>query len=92
MTATDIAPLTDAQRKALVWLLDHNGDGGFDQNGCVLAGGEIAPNFRKTWNGLRDHGLVEIYGKRPNGSGRGRLRLTPEGTAKAILFRDRGAL
>lgn len=90
MSATDIAPLTSAQRKALVWLLDHNGDGGFDRNGCVLAGGEIAPHERRSWNSLRDHGLVEFYGKRPDGTGRGRLRLTTEGTAKATHFRDQG--
>lgn len=54
-------PLTASQRDALKWLRDHNGDGCFDRNGVLLAGGESAPFMRSTWNGLRDLGLVEFY-------------------------------
>ena len=53
--------LTGAQRKALDWLEQHNGDGMFDQNGVLLAAGESGPFMRSTWNGLRKAGWVEFY-------------------------------
>jgi hypothetical protein len=66
--------LTKAQGEALRWLADRNGDGCFDNNGVLLAGGELAPVMRSTWNALRDVGLIEFYN--PAGKGRGRARLT----------------
>ena len=65
--------MTDAQKAALKWLNEHNGDGCFDRHGVALAGGETAPFTRHTWNGLRDLGLVEFYN--PAGKGYGRLRV-----------------
>lgn len=70
-------PLTKAQREALKWLAEHNGDGLFDRNGVLLAGGESAPVLRSTWNKLAASGHVELY--RPVGSIRGRLRITDLG-------------
>lgn len=64
---------TRAQAAALEWLRRHSGDGCFDKNGVVLAGGETAPVCRSTWNALRDLGLVEMYAK--EGKGRGRIRV-----------------
>jgi hypothetical protein len=74
--------LTKAHREALKWLRDRNGDGIFDLNGVVLAGGESAPVVRTTWNLLRDHGLVEFY--KPTGKGRGRIRLTAKALEMAL--------
>lgn len=65
--------LTKAQRDALKWLAEHNGDGVFDRNGVLLAAGELAPFMRSTWNALRVLGLVEFYG--PEGKPKARLRL-----------------
>jgi hypothetical protein len=65
--------LTEAQRAALRWLRQHNGDGMFDVNGVLLAGGELAPVMRSTWNKLVYLGLAEFYG--PEGKPRARLRL-----------------
>lgn len=63
---TTVVQLTEAQRAALRWLREHNGDGLFDNNGVLLAAGERAPVMRSTWNKLRDIGFVEFYegGKR----------------------------
>ena len=72
-----MATLTKAQKAALVWLHDRNGDGLFDVHGVAVAAGEIAPVMRSTWNGLKAHGAVEFYN--PTGKGRGRLRLTDAG-------------
>lgn len=66
--------LTNSQRDALKWLAEHNGDGLFDNDGVLLAAGELAPFMRSTWNALGALGLVEFYS--PAGKGRGRLRLT----------------
>jgi hypothetical protein len=66
--------LTNAQRDALLWLAEHNGDGVFNRNGVLLAAGELAPVMRSTWNALRALGLVQFYN--PAGEGRGRVRLT----------------
>lgn len=65
--------MTTAQEKALDWLRKHNGDGCFDMNGVVLAAGQRGPFQRKTWNALRDLGLIEFYN--PAGKGYGRLRV-----------------
>lgn len=67
--------ITKAQREAFKWLREHGGDGLFDQHGVLLAAGETAPHERRTWNILRDRGLVEFYN--PTGKGRGRCRITP---------------
>jgi len=56
--------LTDSQALALRWLKCHNGDGGFDKNGVLIAAGEKAPFMRSTWNVLAQRGLVEIYDKK----------------------------
>lgn len=62
--------MTKAQKAALDWLRAHNGTGVFDRNGVLLAGGELAPFTRATWNALRDAGHVWM---RQNGNGRRRL-------------------
>jgi hypothetical protein len=72
--------MTKAQQAALQWLNRHNGDGCFDRNGVLLAAGESAPHERKTWNVLRDLGLVEIYDLHTK---RKRLRITPAGQQAA---------
>jgi hypothetical protein len=64
--------MTDAQKAALKWLIDHGSDAAFDKNGIAFAMGETAPVRRSTWNALRSLGLVEFYN--PNGKGRGRMR------------------
>jgi hypothetical protein len=66
--------LTKAQRDALKWLSEHNGDGVFDRCGVLLAAGELAPVMRSTWNALAAFGLVEFYDA--VGKKRRRLRLT----------------
>jgi hypothetical protein len=74
--------LTHSQEQALVWLRKRGGDGMFDRNGILLAGGETAPHTRTTWNALRDAGYVEQYW--PQGrKGRGRLRLTAKAAGEA---------
>jgi hypothetical protein len=56
--------MTPAQREALIWLQQHNGDGVFDKHGVLLAAGESAPFMRSTWNALRDMGRVEMYDRK----------------------------
>lgn len=68
--------MTPAQREALMWLREHNGDGVFDKHGVLLAAGERAPFTRSTWNALRDLGAVEMYG-----TGRGRVRVAEKENA-----------
>lgn len=64
--------LSDAQRNAVNWLTEHNGDGHFGgRGGTLMAAGEIAPVRRSTWNELEKIGLVEFY------SLRRRIRLSP---------------
>lgn len=70
---TDTTIPTKSQLSALKWLLNRNGDGMFDRNGVLLAGGERAPVMRSTWNSLVKWGLVEEYADRK------RLRATLEG-------------
>lgn len=69
--------LTKAQAAALKWLHEHNGDGMFDRNGVLLAGGELAPVMRCTWNALRDAGHVEFYRPNPRGPQRVRAAFSP---------------
>lgn len=67
--------LTKAERNALSWLADHNGDGHFGGPGMTLmAAGEIAPTMRLTWNSLEKKGYVEFY------LNRRRIRLTTHRT------------
>lgn len=65
--------MTKAQRDALTWLHAHGGDGAYDRYGVLLAGGELAPVMRATWNALQALGHVEHYNL--SGRGRGRLRV-----------------
>jgi hypothetical protein len=69
--------LTKSQSAALKWLREHGGDGAFVRGGAtILAAGEIAPFERKTWEGLRNAGLVVFYGgAQDGGRGWGRARL-----------------
>lgn len=64
---------TAAQLAALKWLRNRNGDGVFDRNQVLIAGGEPAPVMRSTWTRLERFGLVERYLENR------RLRLTAEG-------------
>jgi hypothetical protein len=66
--------ITKAQSDALKGLREHNGDGLFDKNGVLVAGGERAPFTRGTWNALRDLGHVEFYRPQPRGASRLRIR------------------
>lgn len=66
--------MTKSQEAALKWLYEHNGDGCLDRYGVVLAGGELAPFMRSTWNALRDAGFVEFYHFQ-GWTGRGRIRV-----------------
>jgi hypothetical protein len=74
-------PPSKAMLEALSWLSKRGGDGCFDLNGVALAAGESAPHTRTTWNNLELIGLIEFYN--PAGKGRGRLRLTDAGKARA---------
>ncbi|RWF02975.1 hypothetical protein [Mesorhizobium sp.] len=58
---------------ALKWLRNRNGDGVFDRNQVLVAGGERAPVMRSTWNKLQAAELVEFYMERR------RLRVTQAG-------------
>ncbi len=75
--------LSVAQSEALKWLRDRGGDGCFDNNGIVLAGGETAPVMRATWNALRDLRLIEFYNPRSDRKGRGRIRIAHSQVASA---------
>lgn len=69
--------LSESAKAAWKWLKDHNGDGGFDKNGVLLAGGEQAPFMRSTWNTLRDAGAVEFYRNGQRGRPRVRVNESP---------------
>ncbi|RUV69654.1 MAG: hypothetical protein EOR26_05085 [Mesorhizobium sp.] len=58
---------------ALKWLRNRNGDGVFDRNQVLVAGGERAPVMRSTWNKLQAAELVEFYMERRH------LRVTQAG-------------
>lgn len=53
--------LTRAQKAALKWLVNRNGDGLFDRNNVLVAAGERAPVMRSTWSRLEKLGFVERY-------------------------------
>lgn len=67
--------LTNAQKSALLWLRNRNGDGVFDRYQVLVAGGERAPYMRSTWSRLESLGFVERY---LNGR---RLKVTDAGRA-----------
>lgn len=78
-----MSSLTDAQHNALKWLAAHNGEGTFMRAGSgntLIAGGEVSPIERKTWNALRILDLVEFFGGK---LGRSRCRLTAAGRKAA---------
>lgn len=56
--------MTEAEKKALRWLYDRNGDGVFDKDGVLIAAGQSAPIMRSTWNSLVRQGYVMEYMKR----------------------------
>ena len=69
--------VTQAMRDAHDWLRKRGGDGTFTRNGVVLAHGETGQHMRKTWNLLRDAGLVQYYGgKSDGGKGHGRIKVS----------------
>lgn len=74
-------PPNKSMIEALSGLAKRGGDGCFNRGGVALAAGETAPHTRTTWNNLELIGLVEFYN--PAGKGRGRLRLTDAGRARA---------
>lgn len=65
--------ITKAGMSALLWLRNRNGDGVFDRNQVLVAGGEKAPVMRGTWTKLANAGAVEFY------HGRRRVRVTDFG-------------
>jgi hypothetical protein len=74
-----MSTLTQAQREALEWFSHHNGDGAFaNRGGTLLAGGEIAPHTRSTFNALISGGYIEKYDRK-------RIRLTAAGKAENRL-------
>ncbi|PZU22474.1 MAG: hypothetical protein DI589_11315 [Shinella sp.] len=64
--------LTNAQKGALKWLANRNGDGVFDKTNCLCAAGERAGVARSTWTALVNMGLLETYMKK-------RVRITDAG-------------
>lgn len=66
MSTVTVIQMTEAQRAALRWFKEHNGDGIFAKDGVLVAAGERAPVMRSTWNKLALMGMVEFYceGKR----------------------------
>jgi hypothetical protein len=56
--------VTKSQKAALVWFIEHGGDGVRQGRGrCqVLAGGEIAPFYWLTFKTLISGGYLEAYG------------------------------
>lgn len=70
---------TQSQLAALKWLRNRNGDGVFDRNQVLVAGGERAPVMRATWNRLAELALVEFYQERR------RVRVTPAGYLANLL-------
>lgn len=65
---------TKAQRSALKWLRNRNGDGVFDRNQVLVAAGKRAPVNRATWNHLAAMHMVEFY------QDRRRIRVTDFGS------------
>ncbi|MBZ9807668.1 hypothetical protein [Mesorhizobium sp. ESP-6-2] len=52
---------TSAMLSALLWLRNRNGDGVFDRNQILVAGGQRAPYMRGTWTKLAAEEMVEFY-------------------------------
>ncbi len=65
---------TRAQLSALKWLAHRNGEGVFNRDGVLMAGGDLAPVQRRTWARLTSLGLCGIPALK-------RLELTPAGRA-----------
>lgn len=53
--------ITKAQREALQWLREHNGDGVFMRGNIVMAAGKIGPHKWSTWKALIENGRCEKY-------------------------------
>jgi parvulin-like peptidyl-prolyl isomerase len=70
-----VSNITLAQKAALKWLRNRNGDGVFDKNQVLTAAGERAPVMRPTWNKLEKAGMVIFYANRR------RIKVTPLGAA-----------
>lgn len=71
--------LSDSQKRALLWLHNHNAEGCFTGRGAeFIAAGEIAPVARGTWNQLIGLGLVLRPAATPK-----RIKLTGIGRATA---------
>jgi hypothetical protein len=73
MKPKPLALVTKPQLAALLWLKNRNGDGVFDKNQVLIAGGEKAPVMRATWNILESLKMVELY------SNKRRVRITEFG-------------
>jgi hypothetical protein len=79
--------LTPARADALRWLQNQGGTGIFTNLTALLAGGEIAPFTRTTWNALQASGHVTIEGKRLSYTAKGLQYLMdnpPKGRRLAI--------
>lgn len=62
---TQMTEITTPQARALRWLYNRSGSGVFEKNNqVVVAQGERSATERKTWNALRDAGLIEVANKR----------------------------
>jgi hypothetical protein len=71
--------LSESQKRALLWLHNHNAEGCFTGRGAqFIAAGEIAPVARSTWNQLVGLGLVLRPAATPK-----RIKLTGVGRAVA---------
>lgn len=66
-----------AQRRALRFLNDRNGEGVLDQYGRLLCAGELGKFLPETWLRLMTIGLVRA-------AGRNRLRITPRGKTESV--------
>lgn len=58
--------LTRAEHEALTWLFDRNSSGVFTKTNQVLAGGDIGPFMRATWNRLEGMGLIAFVKMKNN--------------------------
>ena len=81
--------MTDAEMNALYWLSKHNSDGIFSKGGkgnYLIAGGEVGPFTRSTWNHLQERGFVEYYGGKTS---RARCRISSSGSAILLTLGNR---
>jgi hypothetical protein len=69
--------ISPAQRKALRFLNDRNGEGVIDRYGRLMCAGEVGKFMPDTWLRLMTAGLVKA-------AGRNRLRITPKGKSESI--------